>query len=261
MLLSKLTPAETLLIRDGSQAPVRELLKFTFMDLLLKQVLRAEDVERQLNLRDPVRTYKYVSRGENFPEHNILAHELTFLLPYRKNEDTRMLFRNCIQVGYENARSKRALHKTIRLSPELQNAFTASLIQKVFGEYEHTAHGLLLKQQVESEIRQLERELPPLIATDREKAMEKLKIIGGNVFLLQGLNFAVLKVIDEAFAETFIPESTSSCGGSWTTFNTYSDDFDSASDSNGNGCSSGDSSGCGSGDSGCGGGCGGCGGD
>lgn len=250
-----------MLLKDGSQAPVRELLKYTFMDLLLKQVLVTEDVERQLNMRDPVRTYKYVSAGENFRKYNMLPHELTFLLPYRRNQDTRMLFRNCVQVGYENARSKRALHKVIRLSPALHNAFTASLIQKVFGEYDHTASGLVLKQQVESEMRQLERELPALIANDREKAMETLRIIGGNVFLLQGLNFAVLKVIDEVFAEEFIPESTSSCSGSWTTFNTYSDDFDSASDSDSSGCSSGDSSGCGSGDSGCGGGCGGCGGD
>lgn len=142
MLLSKLTPAETLLLKDGSQAPVRELLKYTFMDLLLKQVLITEDVERQLNQRDPIRTYKYVSTGENFRKHNILPHELTFLLPYRKNQDTRMLFRNCVQVGYENARSKRVLHKVIRLSPALQNAFTASLIQKVFGEYDYTGHGL-----------------------------------------------------------------------------------------------------------------------
>lgn len=261
MLLSKLTPAETLLIKDGSQAPVRELLKYTFMDLVLKQVLITEDVERQYNQRDPVRIYKYVSVGENFKQHNILPHELTFLLPYRKNQDTRMLFRNCVQVGYENARSKRALHKAIRLSPALQDAFTASLMQKIFGEYDYTNRGLVLKQQVESEIRQLERELPALIASDREKAMEKLRIIGGNVFLLQGLNFAVLKVIDEAFAEAFVPESASSCGGTWTTFNTFSDDFDSASDSDSSGCSAGDGSGCSAGDSGCGGGCGGCGGD
>lgn len=257
MLLSKLTPAETLLVKDGSKAPVRDLLKYTFMDLLLKRVLMIEDVERQVSMRDPIRTYKYVCAGENFRRHTILPHELTFLLPYRRNPDTRMLFRNCVEIGYENAGSKRALHKTIRSSPALQHTFSASFLQRVFGEYEHTVSGLAFKHQVESEIRQLERELPGLIANDREKALEKLKVIGGNVFLLQGLSFAVLKVIDETFAEEFVPQSVSSCSGSWTTFNTYSDDFDSACGSDSGGCSSGDSSGCGSGDSGCGGGCGG----
>lgn len=255
MLLSKLTPAETLLIRDGNQVPVKELLKHTFMDLLLKQVLMTEDVERQRHMRDPVTTYKYVSAGKNFKGYASLPHELAFLLPFQRNSDTRLLFKNCVQVSYENARSKNALHRAIRSSPALQDAFSVSLLQKIFGSYDYTDIGLELKSLVAEEMRQLEQELAVLMVNDKEKAIEKLKIIGGNVFLLNGLNFIVLKEIDEAFSRELIWQEGS---GGWMSFNTYSDDFDSS-------CSadSGDSnsSGCSSGDSGCGGGCGGCGGD
>jgi hypothetical protein len=257
MLLSKLTPAETLLIRDGDEVSVKELLKYTFMDLLVKQVLMTEDVERQLNMRDPVRIYKYVSPGKNFSQYTSLPHELPFLLPFRRNSDNRLLFKNCVQVGYENVESKRALHKAIRLLPSLHNAFSASLLEKVFGEFSYTDRGLELKRQVEEEIKQLERELTVLMVNDREKAMEKLKPIGGNVFLLHALNFTVLREIDEAFSKELTRQGGGGgCGGGWTTFDTYSSDFDSSCSSD-----SGDSSGCSSGDSGCGGGCGGCGGD
>jgi hypothetical protein len=255
MLLSKLTPAETLLIRHGDQVSVTELLKYTLMDLLLKQVLMMDKVERQLNKRDPVREYKYVSVGKNFGHYANLPHELPFLLPFQKNSDRRLLFRSSVQIGYENAQSQRALQRAVRSSPLLQDVFSASFFERIFGIFEHTAKGLELKNQVEREMRQMEQKLPDLIANDREKALEALKIIGGNVFLLHGLDFELLKEIDEALAkEVRQDQGGGGCGGcGWTTFDTYSGDFNTSCSSD----SSGDSSGCSSGDGGCGGGCGG----
>jgi len=111
---------------------------------------------------------------------------------------------------------------------------------------------------VAEEMRELERELTILMVNEKEKAMEKLKMIGGNVFLLYGLNFAVLREIDEAFSKELMqPEAGGGCGGGWVTFDTYGSDFDSSCSAD----SSDSGSGCSSGDSGCGGGCGGCGGD
>lgn len=38
--LSDLTPAQTLLLIEGKSVPIKDLLKVTMMDLLLRQVLR-----------------------------------------------------------------------------------------------------------------------------------------------------------------------------------------------------------------------------
>src|SRR3954468_16770925 len=102
MILSKLTPAETLLIRQGEGSPVKDLLKYTFMDLLLKQVLEIRNLERQPNSRDPVMTYKYVYAGPNFNRYTCLPHELIYVSVFHKSAGSGILFRNCVKMGYEN---------------------------------------------------------------------------------------------------------------------------------------------------------------
>jgi hypothetical protein len=255
MILSKLTPAETLLIRQGEGSPMKDLLKYTFMDLLLKQVLEIRNLERQPNSRDPIMTYKYVYAGPNFNRYACLPHELIYLSIFHKSAGSGILFRNCVKMGYENARSQRALHKTIQYSPGLQSVFSISLLEIIFGGFSYTAKGKQWRDLIEKEIEELEREMPLLIAHDKDRALEKMKLIGGNIFLLNGLVFTLLSEIDAEFVKEFKKEeSAGGCGGGCSTF---ASDFDSSCSSD----SSGDGSGCSSGDSGCGGGCGGCGGD
>jgi len=252
-LLSKLTPAETLLLRDGSQASVKNLLKYTFMDLLRKQILIVEEVQHQRDKRDPVTTLKYVSAGTNFNEYAAFAHELPFLEPFQKNRGARILFRNCIEIAYENAGSQTRLPRTVMSTPELHESFSTSWLNRVFGRIRHTDKGRMKQNEVQTELTQLERELPILIKNNKQKALETIEVIGGNVFLFHDLNFAMLQEIDDAFPkrmESYIGDG--GCG-SW-------DSHPHGSHSDGSCWGDSSDSGCSSGDSGCGGGCGGCGG-
>jgi hypothetical protein len=260
MILSKLTPAETLMVWKGNEATLKDMLKYTLMDLLLKQILTIEDVERQPSKRDPVRVYKYIGIGKNFNNYKHLPHEVVFLSAYQKNSRIRILFRNCVKMGYENASSEHAFCKILVSSPELNDALTKSLIRKLFGGgFTYTSTGIQLKMQVEKQIQELEKTLPAQINNDKQKALATLKQIGGNIFLLKGLEFALLKEIDEELLKELNKTRTNGgCGtGCWTTFDTYDHDFDSScsSDAGGSACSG--DGGCSSGCSGC----GGCGGD
>ncbi|MHB1278691.1 MAG: hypothetical protein ACYC1Q_09845, partial [Bacteroidia bacterium] len=73
--LSKFLPAETLLLLEDKNASIKELLKITFMDLLLKQVLELTTISKQASRREAVRYYKYVNRGKNFGKYTALKHE------------------------------------------------------------------------------------------------------------------------------------------------------------------------------------------
>ena len=246
MLISKFTPAETLLIRDGSQASAKDLLKCTFMDLLRKQVLTIQEVPRQPDNRDTATTQKYVSTGANFQGYAAFAHELPFVSAFHRN--TRLLFRNCVEIAYENTGSEKKLHRIILSTPALHEAFSRSWFQKLFGGFSHTDEGLSYQNTVRDELAELERELPVLLKSDKEKALERIRLIGGNVFLVPDLNLSLLQEFDEAFPkETASAYSDGGCG-SWESTSHHSD-----------GSCWGDSSG----DSGCSGdgGCGGCGGD
>jgi len=259
--LSKLSPAETLLVLQDKNASIKELLKITFMDLLLKQVVRTFEVQRQANSRDAVRIYKYIEIGKNFWTYQPLPHENIFLAPFQKSDSVQILFRHMVKMGYQNAKSESKLHNVLRQSPNLDRCFSRNIIQSLFGGFNITTDGQQLRNKVEAEISQLEKQLPPLILNDHQKALDILKVIKGNVFLLTNIEFDLLKQIDkELLAEMNKRDNNSNDGGcsgcTWDSFDNYSDSFDSN-------CSG--DSGCSGGDSGCGGsgcsGCGGCGGD
>jgi len=258
--LSILSPAETLLVLQDKKASLKELLKVTFMDLLLKQVFRTLEVQRQANSREAVRFYTYIETGKNFLTYKPLPHENVFLTPFQKSSDVQVLFRHMVKIGYQNAKSENELHNIIRLNPNIDKCFNRNLVQTIFGGFNITADGLELRNKIKEEISQLEILLPPLVLNDHQKTLDILKDIKGNVFLLTNIEFDLLKQIDkELLAEMNKPDNNydGGCSGcTWDSFDNYSDSFDSS-------CSG--DSGCSGGDSGCGGsgcsGCGGCGGD
>lgn len=254
--LFKFSPAETLIVKNGEKALLSDLLKYTLMDLLLKQVLTIEEVQRQPSPRDPAKTYKYITRGENFTKYPIRSHETVFTSTFQENAEIKLLFRNLVKVAYQRAKSERSYYPLLINNENLKAVFTRDLIHRVFGGFSYTAEGKIVKKELESEIADLESSLPEIIRSDRERGTDILRKIGGNIFLLKGMDVALAKEIDkELFDEMTSQRSSGGCSsGCWTSFGDYADTFDSS-------CSSDTSSGCG-GDAGCSGcsGCSGCGG-
>lgn len=260
-LLSTLTPAETLLLRKGDTVTLNELLKFTLMDLLLKQVLVMEDVVRQAHPNEPARQHKYVSAGIHFATYRAKVHEKVFLSPFKKSADLRILFRNLVKIGYENAESQRWYVKDLFGFTPMGPAFNRHFWQLFNGKFSYTQQGLLWKAQIEDEIAALEADLPRKMREDRANTLAMLKGIGGNIFLLTGIDLELSRTIEQALHEhmTTTEPPFVAGGGCWSDFTTYDNHFDNSCgtdhSSGGSGCNSD-----GSGDSGCGGGCG-CGGD
>ena len=252
--LFRFSPAETLVIKSGEKAPLRDLLKYTLMDLLLKQVLIIEEVQRQPNPRDPIRTYKYITTGKNFITYPFKSHETVFTSIFQENVEIKLLFRNLVKVAYQRAKSERFYYPLLINNENLKVVFIRTFINKLFGGFSYSSDGTMVKKELESEIADLESNLPEIIKHDKNRGLEILKKIGGNIFLLKGIDFALSKEIDkELFEEMSSQGASGGCSsGCWTSFGDYSATFDRS-------CSSDTSSGCG-GDSGCSG-CGGCGGD
>lgn len=250
--LSALTPAETLLVLEGQNATLKELLKLTFMDLLLKQVIQIEEVQRQPSQHDPVRIYKYVVAGKNFRSYQALNHESVFLEIFKKEFRVQVLFQNLVRIGFEKAKSQERYHASIIKSSVLNGHVTKSLVQTLMGGFTITPSGFELRKNLKTEIALLEKQFSNTLEKDPQKALEILRQIKGNIFLLTTIDFELMKQLDaelmEQFKEYKREESTSGCTGctTWTS-------FDSGCSSSG--CSG--DSGCSSGCSGCGGGCGG----
>lgn len=259
--LSKFSPAETLLVLQDKNTSIKELLKVTFMDLLLKQVVRTVEVQRQASSRDTVRIYKYVEIGKNFFTYRPLPHENIFLAPFQKGESSQILFRHIVKMGYQNAKSECHFHNIVRQSPNLRGCFRRNLFQSIFGGFKVTLSGLELRNKVQIEIAQLEVQLPHLIINNHQEALNILKVIKGNIFLLTNIEFDLIKQLDKEFLVEMNKgignNNDGVCYGcTWDSFDNYSDSFDSSCGGD-SGCSSDSSSDCGGSDCS---GCGGCGG-
>jgi hypothetical protein len=258
MRIAQFTPAETLFIRDGSSAMLKDLLRLTLMDLLLKQVLAIEEIERQPSPRDPVKAYRYIGKGKTFFSHKVLPHENVFISAFDSTKDRKFLFRNLVKISYENSESFKSYQTRLMESPNLHRLFERSFLQSIFGGFTYSTQGQSVQKEVLQNISQLETIIPKLMVQERSKGIEILKSIGGNVFLLTGLNFALAREIEEIILqESSKRKAAGGCAVGCFVYADYAKEFDSscATDSGSDwsgcsGCSGGDSgcSGCGGGD-------------
>ncbi|TAD83256.1 MAG: hypothetical protein EAY75_15165 [Bacteroidetes bacterium] len=258
--LSKLSPAETLLVLQDKKASLRELLKVTFLDLLLKQVVRTFDLVQQPTVRNKDSGYKYVEIGKNFWTYQPLPHENIFLTPFQKSPSLQVLFRNMVKTGYQNAKSKGKFTSLLLQSPSMDTCFSRSILQSLFGGFSITLEGQELRNIVSAEILELENQLPSLILNEPEKAQDIMYAIKGNIFLVDNIEFDLLKqkIDNELLAEFNKRDDTNNGGGcsgfAWYGFDDYSDSFDSSCGSGDSGCAGGGCGGGGCGGGGCGGG-------
>lgn len=274
--LFTLSPAEIALVLEGRNASANDLLKLTYIDLLLKKILKSEIVIKKLK-RDPDRTYMYILAGENLKAYSSLPHENVFLEPYRKNKKRRILFSNLIDIALENGESKKHYIRILRRDSRVKNCFHVSFFEMLTGKFSRSASGELWKTEIETEMNHLENELSRIIGEDKSKVVDLLKKLNGNIFLLKKYRSVFFKEIEDAFSEKMRRKTTEDDYYFWDYYYDYPGSFSYGSDSDagvdfgggefgGGGAGAdwgdGDSSGDG-GDSGCSGcgGCGGCGGD
>lgn len=261
-ILTKLTPAETYLLRENSKCEFKDLLKYTLVDLLIKKVLVSEDIEEQPHANSPVRIIRYVRVGPNFKNYVPRPHELPFLKPFQQSDELQLLFRHLVKVSFENSGSKKSfIFDRLWKNKVVSESIKSDFFTRLFVSVSFTEQGKSLQSEITRALLKLENDLPVLIEENPKAASELLSKINGNVFLLKSFNFELLKKVTEEYDKGMdMPSHNSSwgCSGCYMYFDTYLDSFDSGysdagTDSGTSGC--GGTSGC----SGCSG-CGGCGG-
>lgn len=183
--LSQLSPAECLLILNGSRVSMKELLKYTFLDLVLRRVLQVVEVEKPISLREGSRTYKYIKLGINFKTYYPRDHEQVFLMPFQKSDQNAILIRHFIKLGYNNIHSETHYKSILYSYPNLKRYFSRTIFQRLFGGSKSTAIRLETARQIQLEIKELEQKLPFLLLNNNIEAAEIMERIKGNVFLLK----------------------------------------------------------------------------
>jgi hypothetical protein len=198
--LSQLSPAECLLVLNGNSVPMKELLKYTFLDLVLKKVLQVVEVEKPISSRDGSRNYKYIKPGRNFKTYYPLDHEQVFLIPFEKDGQAAILIRHFIKTGYNNIKTEAQYKGVLYNYPNLKKYFKRNFFQRLFGGSQSTTARLETARQINVEIKELELKLPYLLVNDRMQAADIMEKIKGNVFLLKDTETSLHQQVERELA-------------------------------------------------------------
>ena len=196
-LLSNITPAETLLIKDNGSSDLKSLMKFTFMDLLLKKVIEVKEISSRPHPRDRERKYTYVVSGKNLTKYAPKKHELIFINSFLKSPSLQVLFKNYVSMIYGSANGKSSYKKLIKSNKEIDGYFNQSILLNLFSINKLTNKGVITQKELKAYLIEIDNNINHLLTEDKEKGLELLLQIKGNIFLLKNLHFELLKKIDK----------------------------------------------------------------
>jgi len=195
--LSQLSPAECLLVLNGSDISIKELLKYTFLDLVLKRVLKVVEVEKPISSREGTRIYKYIKRGKAFNSYYPMEHEQAFLATFKKERDSEILMRHFVRIFFRMTGTESHYKSTLYKYPGIRSYFPQNWLQRVTGVSAGTPERLETAKKINAEIKELEQSLPNLLKNDRFKAAEILEKIKGNVFLLKNTETSLHEQVEK----------------------------------------------------------------
>lgn len=205
-LLSKLKPAETLLLLDKSNADFKNLLKYIFMDLVLKQVLVVKESSKIIksssgNTYKKIKT-KYVIKGKNFDYYNPSPYETIYLSVFQKSPELKAVLTKLIKVAYDIVYSEKKYRNSILNSYPIKQHFKTSVILQSFGVYSLTKQGKSSKAKIKITLDKIDIQIGELLKNNQKEALKILLEIGGNIFLLKNLDFTLLHKIDRSIIQS-----------------------------------------------------------
>jgi hypothetical protein len=194
--LSQLSPAQTLLLLHGEEVKLRDLLKVTLIDLLLKQCLQTTEITRPAAGKEMPTALTYIIAGPALSAYKPLEQDLVFLDPYLKNEKAQILFANLVKMGYEKAVNEKRYSGLIMRSDLIQDCYYTGIPAFLKGRFTLTQKGQRMAATVRNEVSELGLSFPALLQNDPVKVREILSLIKGNIFVIPGIDIKMLKEIE-----------------------------------------------------------------
>jgi len=222
--ISQLTPAENYLLTNQSLASLKELLKYTFIDLLLKKVLKFNKPSKYKTL-----SAINICIGPKFSTYFPKKHELAFLEIFNKSRDLNIMFSKLIKVSYQYAHSKQIfVFDHLFDSSNISKSLLTSTFHRLFFNIQLTKDGLQLEAKIRQELKELEKSFPKLIRNNPREGKAILNKIKGNVFLLKNVDFELLKEIEPSLKKPpkDIEEKDTDCFFYFDSYDTFSTLFD-----------------------------------
>lgn len=189
--LSELKPAGTKLILDP-KTELTELLKLTFFDLTLKQVLIIKKAQLKSHARDPhLRQYIVVETGKYFSKYKPNSYEKHFTDLI--DEDSYFKLKPYLRAISKKIPSEYTYKKEVIHDLKLKSNFKNGFIYIVFSWLKTNTIGNNLKKEIQEYLDEADENIVTLIENEPKKALELILYLQGNIFLLKNLKFELLE--------------------------------------------------------------------
>ncbi len=187
--ITNYSPAENLLILDGTKANAVDMLRFTLMDLLFRGILRIQPEDKD--------SAKYISLNLVTPLTNLKSHERIFTDIFDKDVSHKIEIGRYIKACNDEVKNKSFYKFYISKNSSVKQLFKHNLVQEMLNDFSFTQEGKKAREKLMSIINSLEKELPPLIKNQSAQSVEIIKRLGGNLFLLKGIDYKTIGEIPE----------------------------------------------------------------
>jgi hypothetical protein len=188
--INRYTPAETALLILPA-CSLKNMLKFTFMDLILKGVIKV--IERKKTVGDPGfnkgQLYQYVSVGTKYSSYSFKPHEKIFVTVFSTDASLQVLFKSYLKMVVEKSDGSSSFNKLVIAAEDLKGLYTKSFLQRIFGGFTQTKAGLDKKDQLLGYLGPVNQKIERLIKSNSREAYELLLKLGGNIFVLNGYSY------------------------------------------------------------------------
>ncbi len=191
-ILENWTPAQLLVIQNEKNISNNRLIKFTFFDLVLKDVLRIVTIQKSLNKRDKPRSYKYVTIGKQFYFYKYQIHESVFLEPFTKNQDLQVLFTNLVKSVVKAFNRDKWFHQNLINQTDLIKYFKI----RSYGFWwfkgyvvQLNPNGEVLQKEVKLALENEKEQVERMMDLKSDQLITRIKQLKGAFFLIPELDY------------------------------------------------------------------------
>jgi hypothetical protein len=186
--LNSYSPAEILLLRNGYTVNLTDILKYTVIDLLFKDVIHFELVQH-FEMKN--KFFIQFSKGDNFNDYQPKKQEQAFI-HILSNIDG-ILLEDYLKKYFHHFKNEKKI-KNLIVENYLNVYFERSLIDGIFNKYSRKSSANVMFNDIDSEIKSVEFYLNQNI--DVSKKTTLLQQLYGNILFLDDEHIPIVKEVE-----------------------------------------------------------------
>ncbi|TPN82385.1 hypothetical protein [Aquimarina algicola] len=191
-ILSEIKPVGVQLILDPNTTSTIELMRLVLFDLVYRQVLVLKKELKKSHPRDPyLREYIIIETGKNFAKYTPHNFEKYFIANI--DEDTYFIAKAYLRKVSKIINEKSQYKQQIIRDLKMRAFFKNNMLLYMLSITKTNRKGKELKVTITEYLNKMDKMLQEALQNQPDKAVEIIKDLKSNIFLLKNLNFELFE--------------------------------------------------------------------